>query len=305
MSPINAHPEYLHAEKKFHEAQDDEQRLLALEEMIRFAPSHKGGENLRKQIKSRHKKLKEKIKKSKSSGKSQKQGIKKLDMQATIIGLTNTGKSSIFKALTNTDTNIASYGHTTQTTKQGILNYNNCQIQIIDTPPIGSENFEKSFLNTTDTIITVVEKLSELPEIKDFLKQQKTKAKQILVFNKIDLHPQETKRKISETLKSKKQNHILLSTKTNQNLQEFKEKIFKSFNKIRVYSKEPTKLKHDNIPLILPPKSTIKDVQKKLLHSSSKIKKIRIWGPSSKFSGQIVGSKHTLKDKDIVEFTTK
>ena len=36
-----------------------------------------------------------------------------------------------------------------------------------------------------------------------------------------------------------------------------------------------------------------------------KVKETRIWGPSSKFSGQVVGLKHVLKDMDVVEFKTK
>jgi len=56
--PINAHPDYLNAEKEFQNASSDEDRILALEKMIRFAPSHKGGENLRKNLRNRYKRLK-------------------------------------------------------------------------------------------------------------------------------------------------------------------------------------------------------------------------------------------------------
>jgi len=38
---------------------------------------------------------------------------------------------------------------------------------------------------------------------------------------------------------------------------------------------------------------------------SNQIKETKIWGPSSKFSGQIIGLKHKLKDLDVVEFKTK
>ena len=37
---------------------------------------------------------------------------------------------------------------------------------------------------------------------------------------------------------------------------------------------------------------------------SNKIKETRIWGPSSKYSGQVVGLQHELKDLDVVEFKT-
>ena len=51
--PINAHPDYLAAEKSYLEAEDDKEKIKALEDMIRKAPGHKGAENLRAQLKTR------------------------------------------------------------------------------------------------------------------------------------------------------------------------------------------------------------------------------------------------------------
>jgi ribosome-interacting GTPase 1 len=52
--------------------------------------------------------------------------------------------------------------------------------------------------------------------------------------------------------------------------------------------------------------SNIKDVAEKILKGLSKrIKETRIWGPSSKFPGQIVGLNHKLKDLDVVELKTR
>ena len=161
--PINAHPEYLKAEKHFQEASTDEDRLKALEEMLRHMPTHKGAENLRKNLRTRFKKLtKESERKAKKSGKK---GIKKEFMQATLVGLTNSGKSSILKALTNTYPKIASYGFTTEEPNLGTLNHQGCSIQIIDLPPIASDNFNKGIINNTDTILIVVEKIDEVKPI--------------------------------------------------------------------------------------------------------------------------------------------
>ncbi|PIZ81667.1 GTP-binding protein, partial [Candidatus Pacearchaeota archaeon CG_4_10_14_0_2_um_filter_30_11] len=38
---------------------------------------------------------------------------------------------------------------------------------------------------------------------------------------------------------------------------------------------------------------------------SRKVVETKIWGPSSKFGGQIVGLNHELKDMDIIEFKTR
>ena len=86
-----------------------------------------------------------------------------------------------------------------------------------------------------------------------------------------------------------------------------KEKILKSFNFIRVYTKHSGKKeKLDKVPIILHPESTLQEVAEKILHGySKKVKYAKVTGPSAKFLGQKVGLKHKVKDKDIVEFFTE
>ena len=301
--PINAHPEYIQAEQEYHNANTDEEKVNALENMMKTMPKHKSAEALRKNIRTRYKKLKQDIeKKSKKKGNG-KQGIKKEQLQAVLIGLTNSGKSSILQAITNAHPRIASYGFTTTQPEIGTLNYENCNIQLIDLPPIASETFNKGIINNADTILIVVEKIHEIKPILDLLKQNKD-TKKIIIFNKIDLHNEITKRKISETLKSKKYNFAIISTKTNEGLEELKEKIFKTFPIIRIYTKHQGK-RQDNRPVILHFNATLKDVAEKILHGySKKVKYAKITGPSAKFRNQKIGLKHIVKDKDIVEFVT-
>jgi hypothetical protein len=303
--PINANFEYANAEGRYHSAQTDEEKVLALEEMIRTMPAHKGAETLRKNIRTRYKKLKLEIAKSKKRTKG-KAGIRKQDLQAVLIGLTNSGKSSLLKAITNATPQIASYGFTTTQPEVGTLGYEGCSIQIIDMPPIFSPNFNKGIINSADTLLIIVEKISDIQPILEQIKQNK-KAEKIIVFNKIDLYSEDIKRKISETLKSKRYNHIMVSAKTGERLEELKERIFKTFPVIRVYTRHPGKKeKNDNKPVVLQKQSTLEDVAEKILHGySKKVKFAKITGPSAKFKNQKVGLKHLVKDKDIVEFFTE
>jgi uncharacterized protein len=299
--PINAHPDYINAEKRYHEASTDEERLKALEEMLKWVPKHKGGETLRKNLRTRYKKLKQEFAKSKKKSGSKK-GIKKEQLQAIIVGLTNSGKSSILKSITNAKPRIASYGFTTTDPEIGTLNYQGCNIQIIDLPPIASPNFDKGLVNSADTLLVVVEKINE---IKPVLKQiTNKKAKKIIIFNKIDVYNYETKRKIKETLRSKKYNFVLVSTKTDVGLEELKEKILKSFNMIKIYTRHPGKRqKLDNVPVVLHPNATLEEVAEKILHGySKKVKYAKVTGPSAKFKEQKVGLKHVVRDMDVVEF---
>jgi len=301
--PINVKdPEYAKAEQAYHEAQTPEQKLLFLKKMITHAPKHKGTENLLKQFTQRRKKLEQEIVKAKKSGKGTKQGIKKDDMQAVIIGKTNSGKSTLLSKLTNNKVQASQFPFTTKVPEVGMMSYAGTSVQLIEIPAIDSEYYDRGIVNTADTIILLINSMDEIEKIKVELKS--SYGNQIIVYNKIDLLNENEKRKLDATFKSKKYNFVLISAKTHEGFENLKEKIFESFNKIRVYTKEPGKEK-SNRPIILNPNSRVKDVAEKILKGfSKKIRETKIWGPSSKFAGQKVGLTHKIKDLDIIEFKT-
>lgn len=306
MASTNQSPQYQKAESKFLSAQTDDERMMYLEEMIRECPKHKSSEKMLANLKTRYIKLKKKIETEKKTKKSSgKVGIKKEDMQAAIIGKTKSGKSSLISLLTNAKPEIADYGFTTKIPVVGMMDYNGVSIQLIEIPAVESEYYDRGVVNSADTILILVTDLSQISEIEK--KVERASGKKIIVFSKTDLLSENEKRKVSATLKSKFRNYdfILISSKTKENIEQFKEKLFQSFGKIRVYTKEPGKIK-SNKPIILPPESTIKNVAEKILKGfSSKIKETRIWGPSSKYPGQVVGLQHKMKDLDVVEFKTR
>jgi ribosome-interacting GTPase 1 len=302
--PININSqEYVEAERDFYEADSPEEQLTALKKMISHSPGHKGAENLRQQLTTRRKKLEAQIEKQKRTKKGgRREGIKKEDMQGVLIGKTNSGKSTLMKLLTNAEPKISPFPFTTIQPVVGILGIKGTNIQIIENPAIDSDFYDKGIPNTADTLILLVNKFEEIAEIKKKIKN--SSAKQIICFNlKENLDSQE-KRKLTARLQSKKHNFITINAKTKEGLEELKEKIFSSFDKIRVYTKEPGKDASEK-PMILEPNSTVEEAAEKILKGySKKVSETKIWGPSSKFGGQKVGLKHTLKDKDIIEFKT-
>jgi len=304
--PINVNdPEYTKAELAFHEASTIEDQLIALNKMISHAPSHKGAENLRQQLTTKRKKLETLLEKKKKSGKSTKVGIRKEDMQAIIVGKTNVGKSSLLKILTNAEPKISEIKFTTNEPIIGMMDYINTQIQIVEIPATDGENFDKSLAHTADTVLIMIDDFKDLEELEKFLYM--ITGKKIIVFNKSDLLSSAEKRKLKAKLQSKKYNFEIISCVPfwpENNIEELKKKIFKSFDVIRIFTKEPGKEKSKN-PMIMKPKSTVKDAAEKILKGlSKKIRKTKIWGPSSKFGGQIIGLNHVLKDMDTIEFTT-
>jgi uncharacterized protein len=301
MASTNQSPFYQRAEQEFLEATSDEERVACLEIMIKECPKHKSSENMLKNLTLRLKKLRGQAAKQKKAGKSKQQGIKKADMQVLLVGFPNTGKSTIFKILTKQEAKISPHQFTTCTPQLGTMMYEDAQIQVIDTPAF--PNHDKSLVNSTDTLLFVIDKIEQIPEAEKYI--YRTKAKIIILFNKTDLLNPSEKRKVEATLKSKhkKLDHILFNQKSSETeTNSLKEKIFNSFPIIRIYTKEPHK-EASKEPMILKEGSSLKDAAEKILKGlSKKIKKARIWGPSSKFGGQTVGLEHLLKDKDAIEF---
>ncbi len=299
----NASPFFNKAQEKFLAAESDEEKIICLKEMIKECPKHKSSENMLANLRTRLKKLQEQAIKAKRSGKGTQVGIKKEDMQIVLIGKTNLGKSALLNILTNAQPKISEIEFTTQKPIIGMMNFEGINMQLIENPAIDSEYFDKGLINSADTLLIIVDKIEEIQEIKKHL--TKSQAKQIIVFNKVDKLTENEKRKLNATLKSKKYNFVLISTKTKEGLEELKNKIFQSFNKIRIYTKEPHKIKSQK-PIIMKQNSSVQDIAEKILKGfSKKVKETKIWGPSSKFAGQKIGLKHKLKDLDVVEFRTR
>lgn len=302
--PINASPHFEKAQAEYERAETTEQKIRLLKKMITLAPKHKGAENLLKQLRTRLKKLKyTKEKESKKAGSTQK-GIKKEDMQAVIVGFTNSGKSSLLSLLTNAEPRISETKFTTTRPTIGMMPYAGTHIQLVEIPAIESEFYDKGIVHTADTILILVNNLEEIEKIKSNL--GKASGKQIIIFNNKDNLDE---RKIRATLSSKKYNFVFTSFSHEwaggNPIENLQEKLFQSFDKMRIYTKEPGKEKSPR-PIIMKPDSRVIDVAEKILKGFSKnVKDTKIWGPSSKFAGQKVGLKHELKDLDIVEFRTR
>jgi small GTP-binding protein len=296
----NAGPEYFTAEKRYLAAQTLEQKMFYLEEMIKFAPKHKGSENMVAELKKRLNKLKDKKEKSKKTGKTTQKTIKKEGFQVVLLGFPNVGKSSLLSKLTNAHPLISSIPFTTSSAEVGTLFHQGIKAQIVDLPAIGSERFDIGLVNTADLILIIVNDLSQINQITPLL--SRASGEKITLFNKTDLLSEEELRKLEEKIKSKRLNTLPISTITNQNLEELKERIIKSMKVIRIYTKEPRK-PTSSLPMILKENSTVKNAAENILKGfSQRVKETRVTGPSSKFPNQKVGLSHVLKDKDIVEF---
>ncbi|MAF51349.1 MAG: hypothetical protein CMH64_04640 [Nanoarchaeota archaeon] len=274
--PVNPDIHYQKAEEDYHNANTDEEKINALKKMLSLAPSHKGAEILRKNIKTKIAKLRFSTTKQKElkKGGFQKISFKKEGAASVaLLGVTNSGKSTLLKELTNANVKIASYEFTTKKPEYGILDYQGVKIQIIEIPAV-----VKNFLETElgPSLFSIIETCDLI----------------LLLFN----DPSE-KNLLDRELSTLKIKKIIYIEK-----EDIKEKIWKNLNLIKVYTKEPGKEKAYP-PVALDKKSNVRDLGVKV-HKDfiKKFKYSVVNGPSGKFKNQRVGLKHILKDDDIVEF---
>lgn len=174
--PVNAPSEYFRAEEKFHSAKTREEKIVALEEMIRLLPRHHGSENMIAQLKSRLAKLK-KESSTKKGGKSfsiTKEG----DAQVCIIGFTNSGKSFLLSELTDAKPEIANHPYTTTRPEIGMIDYSGIKVQLVEIP----STFEPQFLSiarTADLILLIASHEKEEHSLKKLLQENFIRTKYI------------------------------------------------------------------------------------------------------------------------------
>lgn len=265
--PTNVTVEYAKAQKKYLEARTREEKIAALEEMISAAPGHKGAEVLRAQLKQRLAKLKQK-----GESKAARKIItipKEGDAQACILGLTQSGKSTLLSKLTNAKPQISNHPYTTTRPEIGTFDFKGVKIQLIEIPSSFNSIF-MSIAQNADSLILVYRDENDLRELKEALARFRLKKP-------------------------------IVEIRRGEDFEEIENKIWDSLSLIRIYCKEPGK-KPESKPMVMEKGSNVKDAAKRLHKDFVKYFRFaRIWGKSAKYAGEKVGFDHRLEDKDVME----
>ena len=294
--PINAKQEYFVAEKRYLEAKNIEEKIAALKEMIRTAPKHKGSEHLLANLRKRLARLKKEAVIERKKSKKQQFSIRKEGAaQICIIGLTNSGKSSLLNSLTNANVEIAEYPYTTKEPKIGMMLYNDLQFQLIEIPST-FDSESSGPLYSCDLIVALLDATQDIDEQKEqlmnMLKVSRLDNKKIIFVK--------TKGKTNKTDKE----GILIDMQSRVGLDEFKEKIWKSIDLMKIYTKSPGKPRA--VPAIaMKRNSTVEDFTERVHKDFTETFKFARIFNSTKFSGKKVGLEYKLQDGDTVEIHTE
>jgi ribosome-interacting GTPase 1 len=321
--PANLTPQYLEAERNFRAAKTTQEKIAWLEEMLAVMPKHKGTDHLRADLRTKIANLTKSLDKKSATARSTTKIEKAGAAQVAVIGPPNTGKSQIVAALTNAKPTVAAYPYTTQAATPGMMHYENVQVQLIDTPPIGEQPPEWWLLNIirrADALLIVVDLsqdvLMQTDSLMNLLKEKHigigkseepengdspiSYKKALLIANKTDLDPDSSNFRDLQEMYGELLPVIAVNAASG-NLDELKNQIFQMLDVIRVYTKTPGSKPDMTEPIILERGSTL-EMAATAIHKSfvRRMKYARVWG-SGKFDGVMVKRDHVLQDGDIIE----
>jgi ribosome-interacting GTPase 1 len=323
--PANLTPDYKKAEEWFRSAQTNEEKILALEQMLAVMPKHKGTDGLRADLRRKLSSLKEAATQQKKSGAHA--DIFHMPRtgagQIVLLGTPNSGKSSLLADLTNAKVVVADFPFATHAPVPGMVKYEDVQIQLVDMPPITADFCAPGQVGTyrnCEIIALVIDLSQDVEEqcliLLDFLDSHKLLLdekhpatddqgnalgkKAVCICTKADLAPDgafELARKSCD----KPMEFLQVSTQTAEGLNKLPELLFRQLNILRIYAKPPGKPADMQAPFTMPIGSTVQDLALAIHRElAQKLKSARMWG-TDVYPGQSVHLTHVLHDKDIVE----
>ena len=154
--PANLPPEAKHKWNEVTLTKNPETRLQLMAEFLSLVPKHKGTDKMCSQIKRQMAQLKEDIEKKRQQAKKTGSGgpsyyvPKAGAAQMAVIGPANAGRSSLLKAVTNSQVQVTAWPYGTMRPTPGMLPYEDIQFQLVEIPPIvpgSSEGKVEGFMN--------------------------------------------------------------------------------------------------------------------------------------------------------------
>jgi len=322
--PANLTPDYLQAEARFRAAATREEKIEALEDMLRVLPRHKGTDKLHADLRSRLSKLRLEPRSAVAKGFSHRIPREGAG-QVALVGCPNAGKSSLVAALTHATPEVAPYPLTTRDATPGMMPFEDIAFQLVDLPPLCREHVEpwvydlvraadlvwlvatiEEALGGPDTVIQLLDaKGIELhPAGTDAPAPPRpgwVGRPALLVVTGMDRPTAERDLGALRELLEVPWPIVPVSAMTGTGFSELGRQTFAALKIVRIYTKEPGKDPDRARPFTLPVGSTVADLARTIHHDiAAKLRFARVWGRSA-FAGQAVGEAHVLVEGDVVE----
>jgi ribosome-interacting GTPase 1 len=326
--PANLTPQYQKAEEEYRRAQNPQDQVQCLEQMLKLIPKHKGTEKLQADLKTRLKEARgaaeTEAKTPKKVGKSYRyprQGAG----QVVLLGAPNAGKSRILAELTHATPEVAPYPFTTREPMPGMMAWEDVTVQLLDTPPITESHFEPyltSIVRSADMVVLVFDGSSDdapdqTIEVVRQLASRKTELSAESGFADEDFSTVRIQTRLVATRaddtgcedrlaylqEAMPHGFPVLRVEFDrpESRDELRAAVYEALRVIRVYTKRPGRPAQLDDPYTIPVGGTVDDLALRVHREMAELVKFaKVWGTSAR-DGQSVGRDHALADRDVVE----
>jgi ribosome-interacting GTPase 1 len=326
--PTNLPAEYYDADERFRQATDPDERVELLEELISTIPKHKGTDKLRAD-------LRRKLSKLRSAASARPKASRHASPyhidpegagQIVLTGPANTGKSSLLRAVSNAEPEVAEYPFSTWGPTPGMMQIENIQVQLIDTPAIDRDFIEPGhvdLIRRCDIVLVVIDlqalPLEQLSHTVAFLAEHRVfpaadqpqtpergevYAPWIVAVNKVDDEKLDDDYEVLLSLLDRPWRTVPISARNHRNIDQLGWLLYEALGIMRVYSKAPGREPDRSSPFVMPVGSTVEDFAGQVHQDFLReLKSARVWG-SAEFEGQQVARDYPLQEGDVVELRT-
>lgn len=322
--PANLTPAYKAAEARFRGAVTHEEKIAALEEMLRVLPKHKGTDKLHADLRSRLSRLRKEPEQAHGKGHSHRIPHEGAG-QVVLVGVPNAGKSSLVAALTHATPEVAPYPLTTRDATPGMMPFEDIAFQLVDLPPLCHEHVEPwvyDLVRAADLawlVVSIDAMLAGMDLVIELLATRGIElypvgtdppeasrpgwclTPALLVVTGADRAGAAADVATLRELLDRPWPVVPVSAVTRAGLDDLGRRTFGALDVMRIYTKTPGRDADRERPFTLPAGSTVADLAR-VIHNdiAAKLRFARIWGHGA-FAGQSVGDAHVLADGDVVE----